>query len=141
MPDRRRYGRTPDTVCLLIALAIAGLVLAVTGEVPLSVKEIVPPYVGLLWASTFGLASLISLVGLYWHDDQEGWVLELSGRIALTGTASGYAIAIGNNAQHFGTILITMIVASIAVSSAWRIYELVRRLSQFRAAILARKKG
>lgn len=140
MPDRRRYGRTPDTVCLLAALALAGIVLAVTGTAPISVSEIVPAYVGVIWAATFGLAALLSLVGLYWTEDQEGWVLELSGRIALAFTAAGYAIAIGVNATHFGTMLVTIIVASISCSSFWRIWQLVRRLSQFRDAIVAQKR-
>lgn len=140
MPDRRRYGRTPDTVCLLVALAVAGIALAVTGLVPISVAEIVPNYAGRAWAVTFGAAAVISLVGLYWHEDQEGWALELSGRIALAFTAAGYAIAIGAHMTHPGTLLVTAVVTAISIGSFCRIVQLVRRLSQFRDAVLAQKR-
>lgn len=135
MPDRMHYGRTPDSICLLAGLALAGAALTIAQQVPASVAALAPHWVALVWSATFTLGAAVALTGLLWRDPLTGWVLELSGRIALACTAVGYAIALLSVASRWGTALIVMIVASIGVASGWRVYQLLRRLENFRAAL------
>lgn len=139
MPGRRKQGRTPDTACLLAALVFVGFFLSVTGNVPISVAELVPMPVAILWQATFTIAAALSLLGLYWREPLTGWVLELAGRIMLFGTATGYAIAIWDNASHWGTALVTVVTAAIAAGSVGRIWQLVHNYRQFEASLAAHR--
>lgn len=139
MPGRRKQGRTPDTACLLAALTFVGFFLSVTGNVPISVRELVPFSVALLWQATFTLAAALSLVGLYWRDPLVGWALELSGRIMLFGTSAGYAIAIWDNASAWGTALVAVVTAAIAAGSVGRVWQLVHNYRQFVVSLEAHR--
>lgn len=141
MPDRRRFGRTPDTICLLAAMTLTGLALTVSGQVPNSVLDLVPHAVGLYWSAMFTLSAGVSLVGVLWRDHLTGWALELSGRIGLAGTALAYVVALVDASSHWGTAIVTGVIASIGAASVWRIWQLVRRFGQFKATVLAYKQS
>jgi hypothetical protein len=135
MPDRRRYARTPDTILLLAACAVTSGVLTAVGQVPRTVLEIAPMWLGLIWSATFALSAAAALVGVLWREPLTGWFLELAGRVGLALTAAGYVLALVSGATQWGTALVIAIVAGIAVSSGWRVYQLVRRLDEFRTTL------
>lgn len=134
MPDRR-YSRTPDTVGMLSACALSGAVLAVTRTVPTSVEDIVPWPLGFLWAVLLAVSALVSLVGLYHQNQMTGWLLELTGRSLLAGTAGAYCLALVVVADSWGSAVIVLLAASVALGSAYRVLQVVRRLEQVREAI------
>lgn len=134
MPDRRRYARTPDTLLVLATCAVSAGILTATGEVPPSVLQLAPRWLGLAWSAMFALAAAASLVGVLWRDPLHGWLLELAGRLGLTFTAAGYAVALGGQGNT-GAAVPVMLVAGIAVASGWRVRQLVRRLDDFRTAL------
>lgn len=135
MPDRRRYARTPDTVLLLAACALTSGALTVFGQVPRSVLDIAPMWLALIWSAGFSLAAATALVGILWKDPLTGWLLELAGRVGLAFTALGYVVALTASATQVGTALVIAIVAGLSVSSGWRVYQLVRRLDEFRTSL------
>lgn len=135
MPDRRRYARTPDTILLLAACATSAGALTAVGQVPRSVLEIAPMWLALIWSGGFALAAAAALAGVLWRDPLTGWLLELAGRVGLAFTATGYVVALAAAATGWGTGLIIAIIAGIAVASGWRVYQLVRRLDEFRLAL------
>lgn len=135
MPDRRRYARTPDTLLLLVACAVSAGILTITGEVPSSVADIAPGWLARTWSAAFALAAATALAGVLWRDAFTGWVLELAGRVGLTFTAAGYAVALAAAASQLGTGLIIAVIAGIAVASGCRVYQLVRRLDEFRESL------
>lgn len=140
MPDRRRYARTPDTICTLAALSLVGGAVTITGNVPASIADQVPHWVGLLWSATFALGAGVALLGVLWRDHLTGWVLELSGRIALAPTAAGYAALLAGVATHWGTAIVVSILAAIGVASGARIYQLLHRFRRFKAVVLAQRE-
>lgn len=135
MPDRRRYARTPDTILLLAACALSAGVLTVVGQVPRSVLEIAPMWLALVWSGGFALAAAAALAGVLWRDPLTGWLLELAGRVGLCFTATGYVVALASSATQWGTSLIIAIIGGIAAASGWRVYQLVRRLGEFRESL------
>jgi hypothetical protein len=137
MPDRRRFGRTPDTICLLAVLAAVGAVLTVSGEVPKSVAELVPLPLGLMWSATFTLAAGVSLAGVLWRDHLTGWAIELAGRIGLACTCLAYTVALVGAATVWGSAIVIGVITSIGGSSVWRVWQLARRVDQFKATVLA----
>jgi len=139
MPDRRRFGRTPDTICMLVVLALSGAALTVSGKVPPSVLELVPLPLALFWSGTFTAAAGVSLVGVLWRDHLTGWSIELSGRIALACTSLAYTTALIGSASNWGAIIVIGVIFGIGSSSVWRVYQLVRRYGQFKADVLAYK--
>lgn len=140
MPDRRRFGRTPDTICLLAVLTVVGAVLTAAGQVPASVQELVPYPVAIFWSVAFTASAAVSLTGVLWRDHLTGWALELSGRIGLAGTCLAYSIALVGAANYWGTGIVAGMVFALGVSSVWRVWQLVRRFSQFKATVLAYKR-
>lgn len=139
MPDRRRFGRTPDTICLLAVLTLVGAVLTLAGEVPKSVADLVPFPLGILWSATFTLAAGVSLAGVLWRDHLTGWAIELSGRIALACTSLAYTVALVGAATVWGSAIVIGVIAALGVSSACRVYQLVVRFDQFKATVLSYK--
>lgn len=137
MPDRRRFGRTPDTICLLAVLTLVGAVLTVAGEVPKSVAELVPFPLGILWSATFTLAAGVSLAGVLWRDHLSGWAIELSGRIALACTCLAYTVALVGAATVWGSAIVIGVIFAIGCSSLWRVIQLVVRFDRFKATVLA----
>ncbi|MGB2557723.1 hypothetical protein [Cellulosimicrobium cellulans] len=137
MPDRRRFGRTPDTICLLTVLALSGAVLTLTGKVPQSVAHLVGAPFSLFWSATFTLAAAVSLVGVLWRDHLTGWSIEFSGRIALACTCLAYTVALVGSAKNWGAGIVIGVIFAVGVSSVWRVYQLVRRFDQFKADVLA----
>lgn len=135
MPDRRRYARTPDTILLLTACALTSGLLTVLGQVPASVRELAPMWLALVWSGTFALSAATALAGVLWRDALTGWFLELAGRVGLTLTAAGYVLALTAAATQWGTALVVAIVGGISLSSGWRVYQLVRRLDEFRTTL------
>ena len=135
MPDRRRYARTPDTILLLAACAVSAGVLTLVGQAPASILDIAPRWLALVWSAGFSLAATAALLGVLWRDPLTGWLLELAGRVGLAFTALGYVVALTSAATQWGTALIIAIVAGIAASSGWRVYQLVRRLGEFRESL------
>lgn len=139
MSDRMRYGRTPDTICLLAALTLAGGALTISGVVPGTIQGLVGYAVGLLWQAAFSLGAVVALIGVLWRDPLTGWALELSGRIGLSVTAPAYfsVLIVYAVDQGFQAALVTSVVGAIGVASAWRAWQLTRRLEEFRASVRA----
>lgn len=135
MPDRRRYARTPDTILLLAACALAGGALTIAGQVPASVLDIAPMWLALVWSAGFSLSAAVALAGVLWRDALTGWLLELAGRVGLALAATGYVVALTAAATRWGTGLVIAIIAGIAFASGWRVYQLVRRLDEFRTSL------
>lgn len=134
MPDRR-YSRTPDTVALLVGCAVSGVVLAVTGTVPASVEDIVPWWVGLVWALMLAGSALVSLVGLLHRDQVNAWFLEFFGRMILAGCAAVYCLALVTVASSLNSTVIVALSAAVALGSAGRAWQVWRRLDQLKAAL------
>lgn len=134
MPDRR-YSRTPDTVAMLVACTVSGVLLAVTRTVPTSVEGIVPWWIGLIWSLLFAGSALVSLVGLLHRDQITAWVLEVTGRWVLAGTAAVYCLALATTATSLGSAAIVALAAAVAAGSAGRAWQVWRRLDQFKAAL------
>lgn len=134
MPDRR-YSRTPDTLAVLTACALAGLLLAVTRTVPGSVDDLVPRWVGLAWAVIFSASATASLVGLLHRDQITGWFLEVFGRIVLAGAAAVYCLALTAVATSWNSTVIICLTGAIAFSSAYRARQVLRRLHEVKDAL------
>lgn len=132
MPDRRRYGRTPDAVFMLALCAAIGTVQVITLHVPDSVLALVPLGVGVFWAGTFALSAAASLVALYWRDLADSWLIELAGRLVLAAAAAAYTYAIASSVAHPGSWLVVGFIAGIALASAARAWQIIRRLRQYR---------
>lgn len=131
MPERR-YARQPDTLGLLAALAIAGVILTVTAELPPSVSEVVPKWVGMVWSITVALSSGASLVGLYLKKPLNGLLMIATGRFILMGAMLAYTIALVTAATTWGSALVILLVAGIATScavSARRAAKQIRHVS------------
>lgn len=117
MPERR-YARQPDTLALLSALAIAGVMLTVTAELPASVSEVVPQWAGMIWSISVSLAAGASLVGLYLKKPLNGLLAIMVGRFVLSGALFAYTIALVTAATTWGSAIIILLVAGIATSCA-----------------------
>jgi len=141
MPDRRRYGRTPDAILLLAALAVVAGVLTITGMVPKSVLDLVPYEVGVAWSGTLALSAAAALAGILWREELTGWGLEIAGRIGVCATASAYVVALWNAATVPGTALVVAIIAAVAGASGWRVWQLARRADQFRVSVARQKRA
>lgn len=141
MPDRRRYARSPDTLAILSLAVLAGLVQILSHSYPGSVLAMVSTTWASVWAwSLVGTAGLC-IAGILIRDDLDGWVLELSGRIGLSLTMAAYTFALwAGSSDRLGAALVLGFTAGIAASSAWRVWQLTRRLGQWRSA-LHRTKG
>lgn len=135
MPDRRRYARTPDTILLLSTCAVAGVALTIARQVPSSVLDIAPMWLALVWSAGFSLSSAVALAGVLWRDALTGWLLELTGRVGLSLAAAGYVVALTAAATRWGTGMVIAMIAGIAFASGWRVYQLVRRLDEFRTSL------
>lgn len=136
MPDRRRYGRSPETIAILAGAALSGALQTSLGRVPASIADLVPQAVGIAWGVTFTLAAVACLTGLYWpaHDarsEETGYIVELSGRFALSLTSLGYVLAL----LAYGTLttggLTLALVTAILVSSVVRIFQLTLKLRRW----------
>lgn len=135
MPDRRRFGRTPDTILLLTALTLAAGVVTIARQAPASVLEIVPLWAALVWSGTLAVGAAVALAGVLWRDELWGWGLELSGRIAVAGTCAAYGWALWSTATTLGSSLLLGLVVGIAIASVVRVWQLVRRWQQFLDAV------
>jgi len=137
MPDRRRFGRTPDTICILAVLTFVGAGLTVSRQVPPSVLELVPEPLALVWSATFTASAGLSLAGVLWRDHLNGWGIELCGRIALACTCLAYFTALAGKASNWGSAIVVGLILAVGVASVWRMYQLLRRFDQFKADVLA----
>lgn len=136
MTDRRRYARTPDTLTILGLAAVAGTVQVLTGNYPGSVLALVSPATAAIWAWSLLVAATISLAGILWPDELTGWILELAGRFGVACTAAAYTWALATAADNpLRSALVLAFVTGLAASSGWRVWQLVRRLHQWWAAI------
>lgn len=135
-PDRRRYVRSPDTIAILSLSLLAGAVQIVSQSYPGSVLGMVSATWAATWAwSLVGTAGLC-IAGILVRDDLDGWVIEVSGRIGLTLTMSAYTVALWVGTEdRLGAALVLAFTAGIALSSAWRVWQLLRRLGQWRSAL------
>lgn len=117
MPERR-YARQPDTLFILAALAVSGVILTVTSELPGSVSEVVPRWAGMLWSICVSLAAGSSLAGLYLKKPLNGLLAIMAGRFVLSGALFAYTIALVTAATTWGSAIIILLVAGIATSCA-----------------------
>lgn len=140
MPDRR-YSRTPDTIALLVACALAGAVIAVTRTVPPSVDGLVSWWAGMVWAILLTAAATASLVGLLHRNVLTGWALEATGRSLLAGTMAAYCFALIVAATGWGSALPILITGAIAIASAWRVRQVMSKLAQVREAVRRADEG
>lgn len=131
MPERRRYERTPDTLAVLAALAAAGTVITVAGNVPASVAAIAPTWVGLLWSGTFAAAAGVALLGVLLRDPVMGWSIELVGRAALCVTALAYVWVLASAARTLGPAIVVALLAAIGTSSGVRVWQITARLRAY----------
>lgn len=138
MNDTQRYSRHPDTIVILSMCAIIGALQVLTAEIPASVLALVPFATGMFWACTFALAAGAVVVGAYWRDPVDGWLIELVARIVLTATAGAYTYALGSAVTRPGSLLIVGFMAGVTISSAVRVTQITRRLLQYRADLTAR---
>jgi hypothetical protein len=137
-----RYGRTPDTVCLLAGMAVVGTILTAVGFLPPSVQALAPPWVAAFWGAVLASSSALALAGVLWRDPLWGWALELAGRPGVACSCAGYAAALAMTmGTNYGAALAVVVFGSIAVSSGLRIYQLTRRIQQFLDAIAAQRGG
>lgn len=131
-PDRRRYARTPDTIALLTLAAAAGLVQILTGTYPGTVLRLVDDTWAGVWAWSLLVSAALALLGVLIRDDLDGWVLELSGRVGITLTTTGYTLALVTQTDDpLRSALVIAFTAAVAVSSGWRTWQLGRRLRQW----------
>lgn len=134
MPDRR-YSRTPDTISVLIACILSGVILAATRTVPPSVDGLVPWWVGMVWSTALALSASASLVGLLHRDVMTGWLLEITGRCVLTGALGAYCLALVVVATSWGSAVPILLTAGVCVASAWRVRQVMRKLAQVREVV------
>lgn len=135
MPDRRRFERTPDTIALLGALAVGGALLTIFGVVPGSVAAIASTVYGVTWSAALTIGATVSLAGVLTSRADRGWVLEAAGRACLAPILLGYSLALGGAATSAGTWFLVVLFAALSAGSAYRAYQSVRRLGEFRAAL------
>lgn len=138
MPERR-YARQPDTLALLAALAIAGVMLTVTAELPASVDEVVPKWAGMIWSISVALSAGASLGGLYLKDQMNGLLMIMVGRFVLSGALFAYTIALITSATAWGSSLIILLVAGIATSCAFAARKAAKQIRQ--VSDLVKKAG
>jgi len=140
MPERMREARNPDTLCILSAMALAGVVMTVVGFVPETVADVVPTWLGYMWSISLSGASTASIVGILWRDPLTGWPLELSGRWGVMCTTLGYAVALAAGvASNWGAVLAVLVFGSIGVASLIRCVRLVWHFRDFQAVVLAQR--
>lgn len=137
MPERYRYERTPDSLAVLIACALAGIVVLITGVHPPSMVATTGYASAVVWALVFTAASLIALLGLLWPAPV-GWAIELAGRVPLAATAAGYVLALLDYTTSLGAVIVVAIIAAVAVASLARAIALAVRIVRFRSALLDR---
>lgn len=137
MPERRRYERTPDTIVMLVAVAVTGTVLTLMGEVPRSIFETTPRWAGIVWSVAFSAAALITLAGVLYREPMTGWLLELVGRAGLAIGALGYVAALAEFATSLRSGWMIAFVGGVGVASGWRVVQLTRRVIALRAALKA----
>lgn len=135
MPDHRRYERGPDTIALLTSLAIGGALLTLLGVVPGSVASIASPVIGLAWSAALTAGSTTALIGILSRVPARGWGLEAIGRGCLSPILLGYSVALGDAATNPGTWFLVILFAALSVASAFRCYQTIRRLREYRAAL------
>lgn len=137
--DARRFARHPDTVVLLSLLLFLATATTLTGNVSPAVQKVAPIWLGLVWSGTFALACGIALAGVLWRDPIVGWLMELVGRVTLAITSFGFTFALVAGMSSPGALVAIGFVAAICVSSVVRVKQIVKRLHEFRGALIARK--
>ncbi len=136
MPNRMRSARTPDTISLLVVLAVVGAILTAAGFIPPALDRLAPDWAGLLWGTILSVSAFLSVLGILWPDELTGWVLELAGRPGVLTTCLGYSMAmVLSMGENYGTALAVAFFGGFAFSSGWRIYQLLHDLRTFQAAL------
>lgn len=138
MSDTQRYSRHPDTIVILGLCAVIGALQVLTAEIPASVLALVPFGVGVFWAVAFALAAGAVVLGAFWRDPVEGWLIELVARIVLFTTAGSYTYALGSAITRPGSLLIVGFMAGVTISSLARVVQITRRVRQYRADLTRR---
>lgn len=133
---RMRYGRTPDTIALLGALAVLAGAAALAGNPPGTIVEEVPLVLARVWALSLSVSCAVALAGVLHRDELVGWGFELGGRIGVCLTLGGYGLIAAANAGRGSAIAIGMVLA-FGTSSGVRVWQLLRRLDEFRASLVA----
>lgn len=135
---RRQLSRTPDAVTVLLTTTLTGIWMMGSGEAPRAISEAVPLWTGLAWGLVTTTASFTAFAGLFWHDEQAGWGIELAGRftlgIMLLLWASVAALSLPPNSSVMGVGLI----GALGVACLWRAAVLWRRLRAWRAFLRER---
>lgn len=139
--DGAHYGRHPDTVLTLGMCGGIGLLQLATAEVSDAILALVPHAAAMFWAAAFALSAVAALAGVFWRDRVDGWLIELVARIVLTATAAAYTYALALAITRPGGYLVVGIFAGIALASAVRVAQLVRRLRQYRADLTEVGRG
>lgn len=140
MPERR-YARQPDTLALLSALAVAGVILTATAELPGSVDDVVPKWAGMIWSISVSLAAGASLVGLYLKKPLNGLLTIMVGRFVLSGAMFAYTIALVTAATTWGSAIIILLVAGIATSCALSARRAAKQIRQVSDLVKSAKPG
>lgn len=132
MPNRLAAARNPDTVVVMAACMLAGLVQLVSGEYPGTVLALVSEPWAMGWAWSLVISAALCLLGVMVKDDLDGWVLQLSGRLGLAPTAAGYAFAIWSaSGSRVSSALVLAFSGGVAIASGVWVWMLTRRLNRW----------
>lgn len=129
MPERK-YARQPDTLLMLGGLALSGIILTATAELPASISEVVPTWLGTVWSIVLSFAALASLLGLYLKDTLNGLLTIVVGRTVLSGALFAYTLALVTAATSWGSAIVILLVASIATSCALAARKAAKQIRQ-----------
>lgn len=129
MPERK-YSRQPDTIWPLWALALSGIVLTATVELPGSVDDVVPTWLGIVWSLVLSFSAGASILGLYLKKPLNGLLTIAVGRFILSGALFSYAIALVIAATSWGSAIIILLVTSLATSCALAARKAAKQIRQ-----------
>lgn len=130
MPGARATARTPDTICLLAALAVTGATTAVTGVAPIPISQLSTGTGARIWSIALALSSLLALLGVLYRDPLTGWRVELYGRAGLAMVSLGYVFALLDDADSLEVVAAMGLVGAIAIASIWQCIRILVVLRQ-----------
>lgn len=85
--DARMAGRHPFEIYgLFLALITSMPILLGIAPKPGTIREAMPGWLGVIWAASLAIGSLLALVGIYWRNRATGLLLEQVG-LAAAGAA------------------------------------------------------
>lgn len=127
-------ARHPDTVFLLALCLFSGLLQLTSATRSSSIAALLPWWLTASWGVLLVVGAAVTLAGVFWRQRVTGLLVEAAGRIMFAPAALIYAGAVVVAAGWGGLLAATPFIG-FAVSSAWRIRQIMRAVGEVRSAL------